>query len=105
MHEWRRLDFFRPATGLLRENTTECEIAYDYELAVDCAPLVSRIQAHPDRAQRALAWVSSHPYISRWMLNLVPGAVLESPGTEPLVPTACLLTPWFPQPWLTGFKS
>jgi hypothetical protein len=104
--DWREYDFFKSIDGLkVDDNSTECAIAYDYELARDCRPLCARIVACPDALERAQAWVSSMPYHSRWFPNLTPGVVPEHPELEPLIPTACLLAPWFPAPWLAGSLS
>ena len=103
MTDWREYDFFRSIDGLkVNDNSTECAIAYDYELARDCQPLCTRIAACPNTLERAKAWTEDMPYHSRWFTSLTPGAVPERPDLEPLIPTACLLAPWFPAPWLAG---
>jgi hypothetical protein len=103
MHDWREFDFFRSIGGLSSsDDSPEYAITYDYELARDCRPLCARIVACSNRLERAKAWAESMPYHSRWFTNLMPGVVPERPGMEPLIPTACLLAPWFPAPWLTG---
>jgi hypothetical protein len=106
MLDWREYDFFRSIGGLKTTNDTpECALAYDYELAHDCPPLCTQIAACPNAVERGLAWASSMPYQSRWFGNLTPGIVPERPELEPLIPTACLLAPWFPSPWLAGSFS
>jgi len=105
MRTWRELDFFRPHGGLSPNvHSLECAIAYDVELVRECQPLVESILRSPDRAQKAEAWVNNYPYLSRWSPNLAPGFV-DHPEREPRIPTACLLTPWFPAPWLSGSKE
>jgi hypothetical protein len=103
MTDWREYDFFRSIDGLkVNDNSTECAIAYDYELARDCQPLCTRIATCPNVLGRAQAWTETMPYHSRWFTSLTPGVVPERPDLEPLIPTACLLAPWFPAPWLAG---
>src|SRR5205823_3073728 len=85
-------------------DSLECEIAYDVELVRECQPLIELILGCPDRVEKAQTWIASYPYLSRWAPNLT-GKVIDHPEREPLIPTACLLTPWFPAPWLTGSKE
>jgi hypothetical protein len=103
MRDWREFDFFRSDGGLSSsDDSPECAIAYDYELVRDCQLLCARIAACPNRLECAKTWTESMPYRSRWFTNLIPGVVPERPDLEPLIPTACLLAPWFPASWLAG---
>ena len=103
MIDWREYDFFSLVDGLnVHDSSPECAIAYDCELARDCQPLCTRIATCPNALERAKAWAEAMPYHSRWFTGLTPGAVPERPDLEPLIPTACLLAPWFPAPWLAG---
>ena len=103
MRNWREFDFFRERGGLSSsDDSPEHAMTYDYELVRDCQPLCAQITACPHTLERAKAWAESTPYYSRWFTNLMPGLVPERPDLEPLIPTACLLAPWFPAPWLTG---
>jgi hypothetical protein len=101
--DWREYDFFRPTEGLsIHDDSPEYALAYDFELVRTSQPLCARIVACPNGLERATAWAASVPYHSRWFPGLTPGEVPERPELEPRIPTACLLTPWFPAPWLTG---
>ena len=78
MTDWREYDFFRSIDRLnVHDNSPECAIAYDYELARDCQPLCPRIAMCSNASERAKAWVESMPYHSRWFTNLIPGVVPE----------------------------
>ena len=103
--DWREYDFFRAPYGLSkRTDQLEAEICYDYELVRECRPLIDHILLFPDRAKRAQEYLQSVPDLARWAPNLKPGAYSEYPEHEPIIPLVCLLTAWFPAPWLSGQK-
>jgi hypothetical protein len=103
MLDWREVDFFRIRDGLTPSDTTEAEIAYDFELTREYPPLIERILACPDRTEIARAHLASVPYLACWAPSL-RSAFVTSPEFAPLIPTACLLAPWFPATWLYGSR-
>jgi hypothetical protein len=100
--DWREYDFFRARYGLSkRTDQVEAEICYDYELVRECRPLIDYILSFPNRAERARSYLQ----ITHWAPNLEAGVCSEHPEHEPIIPSVCLLTPWFPAPWLSGQKT
>lgn len=105
IENWQELDFFRPRGGLSTTDFLTAEIVFDYELVRCGRALAEYIIAFPDRQERALSYLRSLPSLARWSLGLRAGYVpndLDTLKLEPRIPTVCLITPWFPSPWLYG---
>jgi hypothetical protein len=103
MHDWRELDFFRERGGLsIESDLLEAEVCYDYELPRESSPVIKQILDCSGRAEKAMDWIKSLPYLCRWAPNLRVGNTPEPSEHPPVIPTACLLAQWFPLPWLAG---
>lgn len=85
----------------------ECAIAFDFECVREIPALVDYIRSIPflDREKRALEYVHKLPYLCRWAPGLIPGKYYSNPHLEPIIPTASVVCPWFPNKWLFGSRE
>jgi hypothetical protein len=102
----KELQFFGVRGGLSRYgDQLQAAIAYDYELVRQSRALIDYILECPEREERGRSYLDALPDLARWAPNLKLGQVIESPELAPLIPTGCLITPWFPDRWLAGSKK